>query len=98
VTHDPRFVTARHTLQNVWKVGLAGTKQRRLVLNALAARFEDASTEKNCTLVRYDIEVGLRHLFDATSDAAVRKLALELAKRETDLKYQKKYLGAWRGT
>ncbi len=39
VTKDERFVTARHCLQNLWKVGVAGKQQQALVVNGLAARF-----------------------------------------------------------
>lgn len=31
VTKDERFVTARHCLQAIWKVGLAGSEQREMV-------------------------------------------------------------------
>ena len=31
VTKDERFVTARHCLQSLWKVGAAGPEQRRTV-------------------------------------------------------------------
>jgi hypothetical protein len=30
VTYDPKFITARHTLQNIWKVGLSGPEQSML--------------------------------------------------------------------
>ena len=39
VTHDKMFVTARHTLQALWKVGAAGKKQQKLVVDRLAGRF-----------------------------------------------------------
>src|SRR5258706_14693249 len=55
VTHDKMFVTARHTLQALWKVGAAGKKQQKLVVDRLAGRFQEAAAEKNCTLIRYDI-------------------------------------------
>ncbi|MEP7358779.1 MAG: hypothetical protein ABI847_16140 [Anaerolineales bacterium] len=96
VTHDEKFVTARHTLQSVWKVGLAGPKQRKLVLDRLAGRFRDCAAEKNCTLIRYDIQVGLRQLYDAVKDEGIRKQATALIETEPDLKFRKKYATVWR--
>ncbi len=96
VTRDEKFVTARHTIQALWKIGLAGAKQRALVLNRLAGRFADCAAEKNAPLIRYDILVGLRQLFDATHDAGIRDTALALIETEADAKYQKKYATVWR--
>lgn len=97
VTHDPRFVTARHTLQALWQIGLAGKKQRDVIVARLGDRFAEAADEKNGTLIRYDIAVSLRSLFDATHDAGVKTAALALIETETDVKYRKKYAAAWRG-
>ncbi len=82
VTGDKMFVTARHTLQAVWKVGAAGEKQRGLVLDRLARWFKDCVSHKNCTLIRYDIVVDLRQLYDAVKDARVKELALALIATE----------------
>ncbi len=35
VTKDERFVTARHCLQSIWKVGVVGTEQQKLVVESL---------------------------------------------------------------
>ncbi|MBI4928267.1 MAG: hypothetical protein HY835_10910, partial [Anaerolineae bacterium] len=59
VTRDERFVTARHCLQALWKVGIAGETQRDLVLEGFASRFVECVAEKNASLIRYDIQVGL---------------------------------------
>ena len=98
VTRDERFVTARHSLQALWKVGTAGEAQRRLVVDGLAARFRDCASEKNSTLVRYDISEALRNLYNATGDATIRERALALIETEDDLKYRKKYARPWRAT
>src|SRR5947209_4108093 len=55
VTKDERFVTARHCLQSLWKVGTAEEKQQQQVVDGLTGRFNECITEKNCTLIRYDI-------------------------------------------
>ena len=96
VTKDERFVTARHCLQSIWKVGAAGKKMRSILVDALAERFRDCAAEKNCTLIRYDIIQGLRNLYDEVKDEKVREKALELIETEEDMKYRKKYAGVWK--
>jgi hypothetical protein len=96
VTKDERFVTARHCLQSLWKVGAAGKKQQKALLEGFKQRFEECQAEKNCTLIRYDLIRGLRDLYDATTDELVKETALVLIETETDLKYRKKYAGVWR--
>jgi hypothetical protein len=96
VTKDERFVTARHCLQSLWKVGLAGLAQREMVVAGLNGRYHDCTTEKNCTLIRYDIIQDLRNLYDALDDEQIKQKALTLIETEEDLKYRKKYASVWR--
>jgi hypothetical protein len=96
VTKDERFVTARHCLQALWKVGAAGKKQQKRLVDSLAGRFTECAIEKNCTLIRYDISQSLRNLYDAVHDEKVRKRALALIEAEPDLKYRKKYASLWK--
>lgn len=96
VTRDDKFVTARHCLLALWKIGLGGAKQRKAVVNALAGRFADCAAEKNCTLIRYDLVQGLRKLYDHTRDDTIRTMALALIETEPDLKYRRKYAAEWR--
>lgn len=96
VTRDERFVTARHCLQALWKVGTAGPEQRALLVAGLEGCFRECAIEKNCTLIRYDILQGLRNLYDAVQDVTIRAKALELIAIEEDPKYRKKYLGLWK--
>jgi hypothetical protein len=96
VTRDEKFVTARHCLQSLWKVGLAGKKQQKLVVDGLELRFHECIAEKNCTLIRYDIIVDLRNLHDATTSSEIKEKALELIDLEQDLKYKKKYTTVWK--
>ena len=42
VTHDARFVTARHCLESLWKIGLAGDQCRAAVPATLADRYRAA--------------------------------------------------------
>jgi hypothetical protein len=91
VTRDERFVTARHCMQSLWKVGVAGKKQQKMLMEGLASRFEECAAEKNCTLIRYDIIQSLRNVYDEIKDEKIREKALELIDTEGDLKYRKKY-------
>ncbi len=96
VTKDERFVTARHCMQSIWKVGAAGKKQQKKLVDGLAARFKECSAEKNGTLTRYDILQGLRNLYEEIGDEKVREQALELIETEEDMKYRRKYARLWR--
>lgn len=96
VTKDEKFVTARHSLQTIWRVGLAGTEQKELVVNHLVDRFHDCIEEKNYTLIRYDIIQGLRHLYDNVNDRQIKQKALELIETEEESKYRKKYANLWK--
>ena len=96
VTKDERFVTARHCLQALWKVGVAGKKQQLLLMDGLEERFQECATEKNCTLIRYDIIQSFRNLYDAVKNENVKAKALELIETEDDTKYRKKYASLWR--
>jgi hypothetical protein len=95
VTRDERFVTARHCLQALWKVGLAGKRQTQMVVEGLAGRFRECILEKNCTLIRYDILVGFKNLYDRVGDESIRSTAAALIETEQDLKYRKKYAAVW---
>jgi hypothetical protein len=97
VTKDARFVTARHCMQSIWKVGAAGKEQQKLLVDGLEQRFEECIDEKNWSLIRYDIIQGLRDLYDEVQDEGVKEKALKLIETEQDLKYRKKYAGLWRG-
>lgn len=77
VTRDERFVTARHCLQSLWKVGAAGERQRQALTQGLERRFHECVSEKNCTLIRYDIIQVLRKVYDAAPDEAVSRTAQE---------------------
>jgi len=96
VTYDPKFVTARHTLQNIWRVGLAGSEQREMVINHLSDRYLNCLNEKNYKLIRYDIIQCLKNLYDQLKNEEIKQCALELIEKEEDSKYQKKYKTVWK--
>jgi len=96
VTRDERFVTARHCMQSIWKVGTAGKPQQQLLIEGLTGRFNECISEKNCTLIPYDIIQGLKNLYNVVKDEAIRDQSLKLIDTEQDLKYRKKYAGVWK--
>jgi hypothetical protein len=96
VTKDERFVTARHCMQSLWRVGIVGKAQQAQLVDGLSVRFQECVTEKNCTLIRYDILDGLRKTYDQVKDEIIRKKALDLIETETDIKYRKKYASLWK--
>ncbi len=96
VTKDERFVTARHCLQSLWKVGVAGKKQQEIYMEGLERRFYECRNEKNCTLIRYDILQSMRNVSDVMKDEKIKETALALIETEDDSKYRKKYATVWR--
>ena len=95
-TRDEMFVTARHILQAIWKVGLGPENLRKAMLAELTQRFEDSGAEKNSTLIRFDIVTALRTLYDRSADPLVMWTARQLIALEDDAKYRKKYASVWR--
>jgi hypothetical protein len=96
VTKDEKFVTARHCLQSIWKVGLGGKNAQIMVVKGLEKRYQECVKEKNDSLIRYDILVGLKNLYEATTSSEIKEKALELIELEKDLKYKKKYASVWK--
>lgn len=95
-TKDERFVTARHSLLSLWRVAVAGRRQREAVVNGLVQRFRECTEEKNRTLIRYDILAVLRRVYDDAGDPALPLLATSLIDIEEDPAYRKKYATLWR--
>lgn len=95
VTGDAMFVTARHCLLALWKIGCVGEKQQKTVVKALEKWFKECTSHKNCTLIRYDIIQGFRNLYDVTRESDLRIRALALIELEDNAKYKKKYLTLW---
>ena len=96
VTKDEKFVTARHSLQSIWKVALAGQEQKEIVIQHFAYRFQNCEDEKNYTLIRSDIIQNFRNLYDQLKDEELKVQALSLIDFVEDRKYQKKYLNIWK--
>lgn len=96
VTKDEKFVTARHCLQSLWKVGVAGKKQQEIYMDGLEKRFKECVNEKNASLIRYDILVSMRNVYNEVKDESIREKALTLIETEKDLKYKKKYKTVWK--
>jgi hypothetical protein len=92
VTKDNRFVTARHCLQSLWKIGEAGMQQKEMLLSGLTERFRNCIEEKNCTLICFDIIQSLRKLYDSVKDETIKQKALDLIGTEEELKYRRSML------
>jgi hypothetical protein len=96
VTKDEKFVTARHSLQSLWKVAVVSDDLKKKVVDNLSKRFDECITEKNCTLVRYDILEVFRKIYDQVHDDKLKDTALAIIRKEDNVKYRKKYTGIWK--
>ena len=96
VTKDEKFVTARHSLQSLWKVAVVSEDLKKKVVDNLSKRFDECITEKNCALIRYDILEVFRKIYDQVHDDKLQDTALALIEKEDDVKYRKKYTGLWK--
>jgi hypothetical protein len=96
VTRDERFVTARHVLLALWKIAAVGDRQRKAIIDGLVRRFKECAAEKNCTLIRYDIQCVFKKIYEETGDEHLRSTAEQLISLEEDRKYKKKYGTVWR--
>lgn len=96
VTKDEKFVTARHSLQSFWKVGLGGAEQKDLVMEFMVKRFKNGTDEKNFTMIRFDILQNMRHLYDLLNDEDIKQTAMDLIETVEEEKYKKKYKSVWR--
>lgn len=96
VTHDEKFVPARHTLQASWRIALAGEEQLDLVLTHSEKRFKQAEAEKNSQLIRMDITKNFKQLYDRTKDVEIKQRSLMLIDLEKDQTYKKKYEKVWK--
>lgn len=96
VTKDKKFVTARHSLQSIWKVGLAGTEQKEMVMEYMVDRFRNGTDEKNYTLIRSDIIQNMKNLYDYLDDEQIKQTAMELIETVEEKKYKKKYMDIWK--
>jgi hypothetical protein len=65
-------------------------------VDGLERRYKECVTEKNSTLIRYDIIQDLRNLYYEVKDETIKEKALGLIELEAEVKYRKKYAGVWR--
>src|SRR5215216_3498218 len=72
VTRDEKFVTARHCLQSLWKIGALGGKGQKVWMDGLEDRFQECVAEKNSTLIRYDILQSFRNVYDVVKDDNIK--------------------------
>lgn len=96
VTKDERFVTARHCMQSLWNVGVVSKKHQTMYVEGMSERFKECIKEKNGHLIRYDILVSMRNVYNEVKDESIKEKALALIEIEKDSKYQKKYKTVWK--
>lgn len=96
VTKDEKFVTARHSLQCLWKIAVIKPEFLKIVVEKLTERFNGAAQEKNGTLIRYDILEVFKKAFDASQLLYLKDISMKLIDSEMDMKYRKKYAGLWK--
>ena len=96
VMKDEKTVTARHTLQSIWRVGLAGADRVTMVLDALAKRFHECSSGRNASLVRTDVVTSLGNLSHAVGDPSIEACARALIASEKDAKAQRRQRACWK--
>lgn len=96
VTFDEKFVTARHTIQAMWRIGMGSSQAQQLLLHHIEVRFRNGSQEKNYTLIRNDFLQGMRNLYDQTQEQHIKDRALSLIETVDDEKYKKKYTKIWK--
>jgi len=89
-------VTARHTLQSLRRIALAGAEQQALVLQALEKHFAHCAHERNGRLGRTDVITAYGRLAKATGDPSIEGRAGALIETEPDAKQRKKQQAAWR--
>jgi hypothetical protein len=97
LTYDERFVTARHVLQNLWKVGVMDVQIRSDLLAILTKRFSSCAEENSVGIVRKDILKAMHTLFGITGDSRVQDAAEALILSEPDKMLSKAYHRAWQG-
>lgn len=96
VMGEDRPEVARPTLQSIWRVGLAGSAQRKLVIAALEVRFFESAHEEVAFQVRTDVIASLRRLADATDDEGLlRARANALIETEANEKFRGELHRAW---
>jgi len=90
-TRDDKFITSRQCIQNVWKVAATSNRTKEIVLDHLEKQYTDCSEEKHYNLIRQDIIQSIRYLYDCEEDDRLLVWAKEMAKKENEEKYRKKY-------
>ena len=96
VTKDERFVTARHCMQALWNVGVVSKKHQKMYVEGLSGRFKECIKEKNGHLIRYDILVSMRNVYNEVGVESIREKAQMLIESEKDLKNKQKYAAVWK--
>jgi hypothetical protein len=95
VAADKMFVTGRHTLQASPRMARGGAEYRHRLLAYYDERFGSCVNEKNAALIRYDLHVCLREVYDQKPETALLETARRWQALEPDPKYQVKNKKVW---
>jgi hypothetical protein len=95
VTKDKNFITAKHSLNCLWKIGIVNEKFKRMVVLDMDKRFQECISERNYYLIRYNITVILRKMYDHLLEENLKLQSLSLIGLERENKFRKKYLSVW---
>lgn len=94
-TKDNRFVSAHHTLQCLWNVGIGSTELEKRLLAGLKKRYEECENEKNASLIRFDIHVVLRKVYDHSKSHEIISVTNALIAEEKDSQHKRKFEKVW---
>jgi hypothetical protein len=90
-TNDEQFITARQSIQHIWKIGVGNNKIKEKITTHLVQQYRECETEKHYNLIRTDIIQSLKSLADSDLDPSLLSLVEDLIGEEKDPKHMKKY-------
>jgi hypothetical protein len=90
-TRDEKFIASRICLQSIWKIAATKNQTREIIVNHLEKQFDECLQEKHYNLIRQDIILSMRQLYNHEKDDRILNRAEELIKKEKEEKYRKKY-------
>lgn len=94
-TIEEKLLMTRHSFQTIWKIAIINNELKSKIIAHLTLLFTASITEKNYPLIRYDILLILRKIYNLLKDKFVKDLALMLIQKETDFNNQSKYKSLW---
>lgn len=91
-TRDEKFITARQTIQNLWKFAVVNEEYKTTIVKHLTEQFADCIYGKHYNLIRLDIAQAMYDIYKVDGDDRLVEHIRELVEIEDDPKHKKKYL------